>query len=211
VPTINSTELLRWNSDKRYLLQLPPLGVDIVPTQIVRADDLLDAVLAMHGHDVVIKPTVSASAWRTVRGRAGAAELSDAIASLPVDLHYMLQPYVREIAEEGEWSLLFFDGEYSHAVLKRPAANDYRVQREFGGTVEFIAPDDATIEAAHDAAAAVKSLGFDDGVYARIDGVRSGGAFLIMEVEMVEPFLFLRKTPGASERFAAAILRSLRA
>jgi hypothetical protein len=70
-PTINSTGLLRWNSDKRYLLQLPPLGVDVVPTQIVQADDLVDALLAMHGHDVVIKPTVSASAWCAVRGLAG--------------------------------------------------------------------------------------------------------------------------------------------
>jgi glutathione synthase/RimK-type ligase-like ATP-grasp enzyme len=210
VPTINCTELLRWNSNKRYLLQLPPLGVDIVPTQVVQAGDLVDAVLAMRGCDVVIKPTVSASAWCTIRGRAGAAELANAIASLPADLHYMLQPYVREVADEGEWSLLFFDGEYSHAVLKRPAANDYRVQREFGGRVEFIAPDAATIEAAHDAAVAVKSLGFGDGAYARIDGVRSGGAFLIMEVEMIEPFLFLKGTPGASERFAAAILRRLR-
>jgi glutathione synthase/RimK-type ligase-like ATP-grasp enzyme len=210
VPTINSTALLRWNSNKRYLPQLPPLGVDIVPTQIVQADDLVDAVLAMHGHDVVIKPTVSASAWCTVRGRAGAAELNEAIASLPVDLHYMLQPYVREVAEEGEWSLLFFDGAYSHAVLKRPAANDYRVQREFGGSVAFATPDDATIAAAQGAVDAVKSLGYDDGVYARIDGVRSGGRFLIMEVEMIEPFLFLKESAGASARFAAAILRRLR-
>jgi glutathione synthase/RimK-type ligase-like ATP-grasp enzyme len=209
VPTINCTELLRWNSNKRYLLQLPPLGVDIVPTQIVQAGDLVDAVLAMRDHDVVIKPTVSASAWCTVRGRAGAAELRNAIASLPPDLDYMLQPYVREIADEGEWSLLFFDGEYSHAVLKRPAANDYRVQREFGGSVEFTAPDDATIAAAQNAATAVKSLGYDDAVYARIDGVRSGGSFLIMEVEMIEPFLFLEGTPGASERFSAAILQRL--
>jgi hypothetical protein len=89
VPTINCTELLRWNSNKRYLLQLPPLGVDIVPTQIVQAGDLVDAVLAMRDHDVVIKPTVSASAWCTVRGRAGAAELRNAIASLPPDLDYM--------------------------------------------------------------------------------------------------------------------------
>ncbi|MGH8176146.1 MAG: ATP-grasp domain-containing protein, partial [Steroidobacter sp.] len=162
VPTINSISLLRWNSNKRYLLQLPPLGVDIVPTQVMRAGELADALSAMSGRDLVIKPTVSAGAWSTVRGCAGSAALSSAVSLLPPDLEYMVQPFIPEIAQDGEWSLLFFDGLYSHAVCKRPRANDYRVQGEFGGSVEFVAPDDKTIAAAERAVAAVVSLGYTD-------------------------------------------------
>ena len=209
VPTINSTALLRWNSDKRYLLQLPAFDVDIVPTQITPGSELIRALDHVHGREVIVKPTVSASAWCTVRGLVGSAELAGAVANLPVNLDYLVQPFVAEVALEGEWSLLFFDGAYSHAVLKRPAQGDYRVQREFGGTTESISPDDATIAAAERAVRAVESLGYERTAYARIDGVRSGGRFLIMEVEMIEPFLFLSRASMAPQRFAEAILAAL--
>ena len=209
VRTINAIPLLRWNSDKRYLLQLPQLGVETVPTQVVSGCELGAALDSMPGREIVIKPTVSASAWCTVRGRAEGVELRDAVATLPAHLEYLIQPFVPEVASEGEWSLLFFDGVYSHAVLKRPAPGDYRVQLEFGGGREFIEPDEETIAAASRAVSAVQSLGFERAVYARIDGVRRGGRFLIMEIEMIEPFLFLSGAEGASQRFAAAILKKI--
>jgi glutathione synthase/RimK-type ligase-like ATP-grasp enzyme len=207
VPTINPARMLRWNSDKRYLAELAARGVEIVPTEIVRGSALAAALDVRDQQEIVIKPTVSASAWRTVRGRAGDAELRAAAASFPAHLDYLVQPYVAEVASEGEWSLLYFGGSYSHAVLKRPATGDYRVQREFGGVNEWRAPDGATMQSAQRAIAAVTALGFDAPVYARIDGVRRNGRFLIMEVELIEPFLFLDGADGASDRFASAVLR----
>jgi glutathione synthase/RimK-type ligase-like ATP-grasp enzyme len=209
VATINPSRVLRWNSDKRYLLELPDLGVDIVPTQLVRGADLSAALDSLAQQEVVIKPAVSASAWRTVRGRADSHGTRESVASLPAQVDYLVQPFMPEVASAGEWSLLFFGGAYSHAVLKRPRDGDYRVQREFGGVNEFRAPDAATVQAAQRAVAAVEALGFDRPVYARIDGVRRGGRFLIMEVELIEPFLFLDGADGASDRFARAVLGSL--
>jgi glutathione synthase/RimK-type ligase-like ATP-grasp enzyme len=211
VPTINPTRALRWNSDKRYLLELPRFGVDIVPSQIVRGAELSHALDALGPQEVVIKPAVSASAWRTVRGCADATDLRASVASLPAQVDYLLQPFMPEVASEGEWSLLFFGGAYSHAVLKTPASGDYRVQREFGGVNTHVSADVATVQAAHRSLSAVESLGFDPPVYARIDGVRRDGRFLVMEVELIEPFLFLDGANGASDRFADAVLRRLRA
>lgn len=215
VPTINPSRMLRWNSDKRYLLELPPLGIAIIPTQIANAGELRDVLARLRGTAVVVKPTVSGSAWNTVRGVAGTEELDRAVAKLPQHLTYLVQPFVPEVAQEGEWSLLFFGSAYSHAVCKRPANDDYRVQREFGGSVDIIAAPPEALAAARHALAAVATMSeqrdFGRISYARIDGVRSAGQFLIMEVELIEPFLFLCDVPEASRTFATVIARELKA
>lgn len=209
VPTINSTSLLRWNSDKRYLLQLPALGVAIIPTQVATANELPNVLASVQGMQVVLKPTVSGSAWHTVRGVVGSAHFNAAVTALPASFDYLVQPFIPEIESDGEWSMLFFDNVYSHAVRKWPAPNDYRVQSEFGGSVERVTPDNSMLVCAQKALAAVQTLGYRDGCYARIDGVRSGSQFLIMEIEMIEPFLFLTGADGSSERFAEVIARRL--
>jgi glutathione synthase/RimK-type ligase-like ATP-grasp enzyme len=205
VPTINPVPLLRWNSDKRYLLQLPAHAVDVIPTQVARAADLGAALSSMQGAHVVIKPTVSGTAWHTVRGIVGTAALNAAISDLPRQMDYLIQPFMQEIEHEGELSVLFFGGTFSHAVRKRPAANDYRVQSEFGGSVEVITPAADVIAAAHRALTAVANLGYQGGSYARIDGVMSAGRFLIMEVEMIEPALYFEGNKEAARRFAKVI------
>ncbi|GLQ90769.1 ATP-grasp domain-containing protein [Dyella flagellata] len=202
IPTINNKALLRWNSDKRYLLELSEQGVEIIPTQIAAARDLRKTLAAMPGQEVVIKPTISGTAWHTARGVVGDAELDQAIAQLPLEFEYLVQPYVPEVVSEGEWSLLFFEGEYSHAVIKRPAAGDYRVQGEFGGTAEAVDADATLIACAKRALSAAATIGHADIAYARVDGVISGGNFLLMELEMIEPLLHLGAQPVASERFA---------
>jgi glutathione synthase/RimK-type ligase-like ATP-grasp enzyme len=204
VPTINPTPLLRWNSNKRYLLELADRGVDVIPTRVGRAADL-PALLADPGRHVVVKPTVSGTSWHTVRGTTGTPEFDTAVASLPAGLEYLVQPFMPEIEREGEWSMLFFGGTYSHAVLKRPAANDYRVQREFGGRSEPATPAPGLVASAQTVLSAVSALGYEGGLYARIDGVRSGDRFMVMEVEMVEPFLFLSHDAHASRRFAGVV------
>lgn len=109
VPAINDTALLRWNSDKRYLLELANHGVAIIPTERADATHLPQLLASRHGQQVVIKPTVSGGAWHTVRGTIGDRALAAAVAQLPRDRDYLVQPFVPEIVSDGEWSLLYLD------------------------------------------------------------------------------------------------------
>lgn len=211
IPTINDKALLRWNSDKRYLLELAAQGVDIIPTTIAAGTELRQTLARMPGQEVVVKPTVSGTAWYTARGVVGDAAFEQVVAQLPREFEYLVQPFVPEVVSDGEWSLLFFGGEYSHAVIKRAAAGDYRVQSDFGGTADAVDPDPALIASARRALAAAAALGHADSAYARVDGVICKGRFLLMELEMIEPFLHLGARPEAAERFAADLHRRLAA
>ncbi|WP_158880387.1 hypothetical protein [Rhodanobacter sp. L36] len=209
VSTINDSRLLRWNADKRYLFELAQHGVATIPTQLATAHQLSDVLAAMAGQQVVIKPTISGGAWHTVRGVAGEEDFARSVAPLPLEHDYLVQPFVPEVVSDGEWSLLYFGGEFSHAVIKRPASGDYRVQTEYGGSVEPIAPSAATLAAAERALAAVAEIGHRDQVYVRVDGVICAGEFLIMELELIEPFLHFGVRPQAAERLATVIVAQL--
>jgi glutathione synthase/RimK-type ligase-like ATP-grasp enzyme len=209
IPTINHSRVLRWNSDKRYLIELAAQGVAIIPTRLAQASELAGVLASMPTQQVVIKPTISGGAWHTLRGQTGDAVFTDAVARLPREIDYLVQPFVPEIVSAGEWSLLYFGGAFNHAVIKRPVAGDYRVQSEYGGSAEPIQPDYATLSATGKALAAVASMGYGDLAYARVDGVISAGQFLIMELELIEPFLFLAGQPQAAERFARQLARRL--
>ena len=211
VPTINNAPLLRWNSDKRYLLELAPLGVDIIPTRLASGPELIAVLSAMRGQEVVIKPTVSGGAWHTVRGVAGEPEFEHALTQLPAQFEYLVQPFVPEVVADGEWSLLYFDGKYSHAILKRAASGDYRVQAMFGGSEEAIEPSAEIVASAELALQAVAAIGHPDHAYVRVDGVVVDGRFLLMELEMIEPHLFLAHRPDAAERFAGNLRKRLEA
>ena len=209
VPLINDRALVRWNSDKRYLLDLAGHGVDIIPTRLAAAAELPACTRAMAGQELIVKPTVSGTAWHTVRGRPGEPAFQAALAALPPDFSYLVQPFLAEVLEEGEWSLLFFGGHYSHAVIKRPAAGDFRVQSDFGGTSQLAEPPGHVLASAQRALAATAALGHADIAYARVDGVVAGGGFRLMELEMIEPYLHLGVRPEAAERFAAQLCERL--
>ena len=209
VPTINERPLLRWNGDKRYLLELAQLGVDIVPANVAAAAELPELLAGMTGQDVVVKPTVSGGAWNTVRGIAGDPGFERAVSALPSSHDYLVQAFVPEVARDGEWSLLYFDGRYSHAVLKRAASGEFRVQSQFGGSVDAVEPDAPMLASAEQTLAAVGALGYPDHAYARVDGVVVDGRFRLMELEMIEPALFLAQRPEAAERFAENLRRRL--
>ena len=202
VPTINDSQLIRWNSDKRYLLDLAEHSVAVIPTRLASARELRDILATRLGQQVVVKPTVSGGAWHTLRGVVGDPAFDQAVTELPAELDYLVQPFVPEVVSDGEWSLLYFAGEFSHAVIKRPAAGDYRVQSEFGGSAEPILPSAATLAAADRALAAVAAIGHGNHAYVRVDGVICEGRFLIMELELIEPFLHLGSHPQAAERLA---------
>ncbi|WP_405059997.1 hypothetical protein OG474_45715 [Kribbella sp. NBC_01505] len=204
VLVLNETDLVRWNSDKRYLLELREQGVAIVPSQVAAGACLREVVAGLDGQQIVVKPTVSGAAFNTVRGLAGSAELEQALSELPDDV-YLVQPFLPEIQTDGEWSLLFFGGEYSHAVVKRPAAGDYRVQQMFGGVSTLEEPTPATLESAKNALSAART----QPTYARVDGVVVNGRFLLMELELIEPYLFFPEHPPAADHLVGAIAARL--
>ena len=115
-----------------------------------------------------------------------------------------MQPFLDEIARTGEWSLLFFGGAFSHAVLKQPATGDFRVQMQYGGTDRALDPPPQMLRAADASRRAADA----EPLYARIDGVERDGQFELMEVEVIEPYLFLPGSPGAVDRYVDAVRRA---
>lgn len=205
----NSTALVRWNSNKRYLVDLAARGVETVPTRLV-ADASSDAVVALARDAgwtrLVVKPTVSASAYET---HAVELPLSDvdrrAVERIAAHADVLVQPFLDEVTTDGELSLVFFDGVFSHAAIKRSRPGDFRVQTEHGGTVAPIDLASPVVDRAREALAAVDELP----LYARVDGVGDERSFRLMELELIEPHVFLSGASGAAARFAAAIAKRL--
>ena len=200
VPVFNDADLVRWNGDKRYLLELRERGVAIVPSQIAAGACLREVVAGLNDQEVVIKPTVGAGATHTIRGVAGSPELDQAMDELP-DTVYLVQPFQPEIQTDGEWSLVFIDGDFSHAVVQRPVAGDYRVQMMFGGVATAAEPSPDVLAGAR---SVLTSAGIQP-LYARVDGLVVNGRFLLMELELIEPYLFLPQSPEASQKLASAV------
>lgn len=211
VPLLNPPAAIRWNVDKRYLQLLEARGCPVVPTAFVDAvgPDTLSDVLARRGwRRAVVKPAVSAGAYRTFVTTAAEARAHEAaFADVRSAGSVLVQPFLDEVVEEGEWSLVFLEGAFSHAVLKRPKRGDYRVQEQFGGVAAPAVPPHGTVEAAHRAVEAAREATGADLLYARVDGVVLGGGLHLMELELIEPVLFLRGSTGAAARFAHALLR----
>ena len=196
---LNPVPLLRWNSDKRYLAELGQKGIAVIPTRLVAALDeaaLADA-RAEYGDELVIKPPVSASADGTYRLGPGDP--------LPADANrreMLVQPFLRSVADEGEYSIMLFGGRFSHAIVKRPKAGDYRVQPHLGGTEQPCLPPAGAIELAQAALAAAPA----EAAYARVDMVRDeSGALAIIELELIEPSLWLQHAPDDGASFAAIV------
>lgn len=202
LPVVNPAETLRWNTNKSYLAALEAAGVPIVPTLF--ADVLTSEVIAeahdRFGPSLVAKPQVSGGSFATVRLERGQA-LQDGPAG-PA----MVQPFMKAIAGEGELSLLYFDGVFSHAIGKRAQAGDFRVQSQHGGSYAPLDPPAEAFAVAEAAlAAANRSL-----TYARIDLIRADdGGLRLMELEAIEPDLYLEHAPDGGAAFAKAMRRGL--
>jgi glutathione synthase/RimK-type ligase-like ATP-grasp enzyme len=203
VPTLNPVPLLRWNSDKRYLAELGDRGVSTIPTRMVESlnEAELAEARAEFGDQLVIKPPVSASAYGThLLGP------NDPVPPDAVGQAMLVQPFLRAVAAEGEYSIMLFDGRFSHAIVKRPKAGDYRVQPHLGGTELPCEAPAGAIELAHAALAAAPAKA----TYARVDMVRDNeGELAIIELELIEPALWLQHAPDGGESFAAALRLSL--
>ena len=212
--------MLVWNSDKRYLRELAARGIAVVPTAWVAAADdgprapSLAAVLRAEGwNEAVVKPAISAGAyetWRTSADTAAADAARFAALVCGGAGEVLVQPFVEQVLRDGEWSLVFVAGRFSHAVRKRPASGDFRVQRQFGGRTEVSVPPPSLVRdagAVLQAAAACTGLRAEEVLYARVDGVERDGRLVLMELECVEPDLFFATAPEAVGRVAEELLR----
>lgn len=193
VAVLNSPDLIRWNANKIYLDELASGGIAMPDTVFVESGMELDLakVCASRGWGSgVVKPTISASAYCTERRCSG-----------PVRGPAMVQQYVKAIETAGEWSLVYFRGRFSHAVIKKPQEGDFRVQFAFGGTVRVAQPSRELLAFAE----AVLTRPAWPATFARVDIIADGTSIQLMELEVIEPELFLDLAPGSSRHLASAI------
>lgn len=203
IQTLNSAEIIKWNSDKHYLQELQENGVNIIPTTFVEQNEEVDfdLIFDQFGVDkLVMKPCISAGAMNTIviDRNTKAKWKSQAIAYLSQGA-YMFQPFIEEI-KNGEWSLLFFQGKYSHCALKTPKQGEFRVQEEYGGTITFPTPAPHILSEVEEIAKQYTQKC----LYARIDGVIIDDRFALMELELIEPYLYLENDPQRMQSYYQA-------
>ncbi len=205
----NPREVVLWNLRKTYLRDLAERGVATVPTawrDRLRPGELAVLCEELESNELVIKPQVGANAdgvFRYTNTAAQEGDQQEEVEAYYADRPLMAQPFVSSIQEQGEYSLFYFNGEYSHAVLKTPKANDFRSQEEHGAR---IAPVQIDRQLRTSGQQAIDALN-DVVLYARADFVRdhASNEYWLMELELIEPSLYLRTDPAAPERFARAV------
>lgn len=201
----NAPSTVRWNMRKTYLRELGPSAIETVWTDDApNADAIARAFETLGAKEIVVKPQVGAGSIRTVRLKRDGWSEAD-LADGPINAA-MIQPYLSSIESEGECSLFWFGGEFSHAIRKVPNAGDWLAN--IPGKTRFIAeaPPPAAIEAAE----AARARAPKDLLYVRIDLVLGDdGAWRVIEIEAIEPYLFLDFAPEGADRFVEAIARVL--
>ncbi len=202
----NPAAVVRWNLDKSYLRDLRAADVAVPDTLWIEpgnAPDLESVVAARPWKRAVVKPRISLSAHDTwITDRAGATRDQERFARLVAERGALVQEFVPEITARGELSLVYVDGRFSHAVCKRARPDDFRVQHQYGGRAEPVAASATARRGAEQALAAVPG----PWLYARVDGVERDGRLMVMELEVIEPELFLVWSGEAVRQLADAIL-----
>jgi glutathione synthase/RimK-type ligase-like ATP-grasp enzyme len=210
-PVLNPIDTVLWNHSKFYLREVEALGIEIAPTIFVSGKAAIAAADRSQIESwlkIVAKPAVSASAHKTWLMDGVALPTDADLAQQMGGAPFLIQQFIPEIQTEGEISFVYIDGRFSHAVLKRPADGDFRVQKEHGGAAEFFHPDSQLLVRANQIAATVPQV--RNALYCRIDAVARDGNLVLMELELIEPELFLGLAEGAAERFAKAIVRRVK-
>ena len=206
---VNGLDLVRWNLEKTYLRELEMRGADIVPSRFFDSFDAerVAACFDAHATDmIVMKPTVGANSDNIfVLTRPLRADVTVELGRVFANRPFFVQPFVDSVRSEGEYSLFFFGGEYSHAILKKPKQGDFRTQEEHGADILGVAAPAALVEIARRVLGVVNP----QPVYVRADFVRDAGErFLLMELELIEPALYFRTDPESANRFASALNRA---
>jgi glutathione synthase/RimK-type ligase-like ATP-grasp enzyme len=201
----NPYQIISWNMDKTYLQELAAAGIPVPPTHWLKKGDwvnLQNLLAEKNWHQAVVKPTVSASAHQTwLTSCKTALQDQSRLEGMLKTGGVLIQAFIEEVQTKGEWSLIFFNKGFSHAVLKRTRTDDFRVQQEYGGTAMACTPPEFIRKQAQHI---INTVG-QPLLYARVDGIEVAGTFLLMELELVEPALFLGDNTAHVAAFAEAI------
>lgn len=204
VKVLNPVEIIKWNSHKKYLKDISNSGLPVI------ASEYLDKGSSFDGHffdlfdtdKLVVKPCVSAGAQNTITvNKNNLNKRTEEIEQLLQTEDYIVQPFIEEI-KNGEWSFVFFNGKYSHCTLKTPKKDDFRVQHYHGGSISYPTPNPLHIE---QAGQYVKGLP-QPTLYARVDGVIIDSTFKLMELELIEPYLFLNGNNNLLENYYQGLM-----
>jgi len=205
VRLLNPIDIVKWNADKHYLLDIENAGLNVTPSIFLSKDDEIDLNIyfqKLNTTNFIIKPAVSGGSKNTFKvNENNVLSISEQIKLLIQDENFIVQPFLDEIAENGEWSFIFFGGKFSHALLKKAKAGDFRVQHTFGGTVHLQQPATELV--------AIAQLYIDkfaqNCLYARVDGAFVNKQFMLMELELIEPYLFLDLAKESYENYYQAL------
>lgn len=200
----NPMETIRWNSDKKYLKDISRKSLPVIAAEYLERGSTFDNRFfdLFNMDQLVVKPCVSAGARGTVTvNKSNFHERSADIEQWLKNEDYIVQPFVNEILD-GEWSFLFFNGKYSHSVLKTPKKGDFRVQHYHGGTINYPTPQAQHIKQAENYLKPLQP----PTLYARVDGVLVNNSFVLMELELIEPYLFLNGDIRLLENYHQALL-----
>ncbi len=206
IPVLNSPEKIKWNSNKHYLKEMEKGGIIIVPTEILIKGSKIEGIdyfKLFDCNEIVIKPCVSGGAMNTIRvNRETLPENITTINEWLSKEDYLIQPLQKEILDEGEWSFVFFNGKFSHHLLKSAKKGEFRIQHFFGGKISVPkCPNHLLAQAQKIANQYAKNC-----LYARVDGTAHLDTFRLMELEIIEPYLFFYTHPESLENYYQAFL-----
>lgn len=204
IPVHNPPGIVRWNSDKHYLQDIANAGLKVISTRFLERGkhfNAVDYLREFNASTIIVKPCISGASRNTFRITSEDNSAESVVNELLKHEAMMVQPFMTQVVEEGEWSLLFFNGRFSHALLKTPAAGDFRSQPLFGGGVAARTPEPALLETAEKYVSQ-----FAKGcLYARVDGLMIEGEFYLMELELIDPVLFLFTHEQGFENYYVAL------
>lgn len=205
IPMFNPVPVVKDNMHKFYLKRFQEKGITIIPTLFSSATASVKwETLQAQGWDkVVIKPAISAGSFLT-QTYATDALTPKALHEVIAQGDWLIQTYLPEITTGGELSMIFFNGVFSHAVLKKPKEGDFRVQRQYGGLYQRVDPTAELLQLGQQIATLENNL-----LYARVDGVMIQGKFHLMELELIEPDLYFEFGEDIRRRFVESVIAKM--
>lgn len=206
VRVLNPIETIKWNYHKKYLSDIAKSGLAVIPAEHLSQGSSFDDNLfdILDTNKLVVKPCISAGAQDTfVLDKNNYLLIKEINTSLKNN-DFIVQPFVTEI-KDGEWSFVFFNGKYSHCALKKPKQGDFRVQHNHGGSVSYPLVDQFHIDQANLFLTCIPH----PFLYARVDGVITNNSLMLMELELIEPYLFFNGNNHLMENYYQALVELL--
>ena len=206
IQLLNPIDIVEWNADKHYLQDIANAGLNVTPSIFLSKASTVNLIQyfdSLNTTKFIVKPAVSGGSKNTFKvSHENVNEVNQKIKELLVHEDFIVQPFLTEIETEGEWSFLFFNGKFSHALLKKAKTGDFRVQHSFGGTIHPQNPSQDLLATAQQYIDQFAK----NCLYARVDGAIVNGSFLLMELELIEPFLFLATHQESYQSYYEALL-----